>query len=636
MKKILLMMFALLYGNVYSQSTITSAQSGDWNATGTWVGSTVPSNGDNIVVDDSHDVTLNVTGVSINSLTIDVDGSLVVDNALTISGGANSSIQGELKVRNTVTVSAGNMTILTNAADAPFTPGKITVNAGKSLIFSNSATVLTNNGQLVIQSDSQNFGSVLFKGTAAYTGLPVVYNRFITGISTTGVNNWNTISSPVKFQQAAGIVSQTNLASNGSGASTVYGIGDYDNTSGANGVWDTFSETEADDEGSLTPGKGYQMVTDGTGSTIAFTGRFNDNSLSIAISEADNAGDAASATGTRWNLIGNPYTAYLSANVNASGASSFGSNHLLKTSNLNILHTNNQAIYVFNGSSYTTIGTSTSAASAVVAPGQAFMVGGKHDDGSTSFSFSTNMLTEDGSDDGFVGDPMEDNRAELFISLNQSDIDRRTEIYFLDDGSDAFTSADAGGIDFNYNSIYSRVVSGENDVDLAIQTLAFSEMTEKVIPIGLNVTAGEEMKISISHNTTPADLNVYLEDALEGTMTDLKAGDFTLTPSDSLDGVGRFFIHTTADTMSNGEVSTSMLNAYKEVNANYITLEGLATQTNNINVSLYNILGRKVLDTSLNNNVNTQTISTIGMSSGIYVIELESGNDRLTKKLIIQ
>jgi hypothetical protein len=34
--------------------------------------------------------------------------------------------------------------------------------------------------------------------------------------------------------------------------------------------------------------------------------------------------------------------------------------------------------------------------------------------------------------------------------------------------------------------------------------------------------------------------------------------------------------------------------------------------------------------------MNTQTISIIGMASGIYVIELESGNDRLTKKLIIQ
>ena len=31
--------------------------------------------------------------------------------------------------------------------------------------------------------------------------------------------------------------------------------------------------------------------------------------------------------------------------------------------------------------------------------------------------------------------------------------------------------------------------------------------------------------------------------------------------------------------------------------------------------------------------MGTQTISTVGLSAGIYVIELESGTDRLTKKL---
>ena len=159
-------------------------------------------------------------------------------------------------------------------------------------------------------------------------------------------------------------------------------------------------------------------------------------------------------------------------------------------------------------------------------------------------------------------------------------------------------------------------------------------MWDKVIPLGINALGGEEMTIGISHRTTPADLNIYLEDTEEGTMTNLLEGDFVYTPTSDLSGVGRFFIHMTADTMSNEEVSTSMLNAYKEIDASYITIEGLATQTNETNVSLYNILGREVLSTTLNNNMGTQTISTVGLSAGIYVIELESGTDRLTKKLI--
>ena len=101
------------------------------------------------------------------------------------------------------------------------------------------------------------------------------------------------------------------------------------------------------------------------------------------------------------------------------------------------------------------------------------------------------------------------------------------------------------------------------------------------------------MTISISHRTTPADLNIYLEDTEEGTMTNLLDGDYVLTPTSDLSGVGRFFIHMTADTMSSGEVSTSMLNAYKEIDASYITIEGLATQSNETKVSLYNILGRE-------------------------------------------
>ena len=161
-------------------------------------------------------------------------------------------------------------------------------------------------------------------------------------------------------------------------------------------------------------------------------------------------------------------------------------------------------------------------------------------------------------------------------------------------------------------------------------------MWDKVIPLGINALGGEEMTIGISHRTTPADLNIYLEDTEEGSMTNLLDGDYVLTPAGDLEGVGRFFIHMTADTMSNGEVSTSMLNAYKEIDASYITIEGLATQSNETKVSLYNILGREVLSTTLNNNMGTQTISTVGLSAGIYVIELESGSDRLTKKLLIQ
>ena len=65
-------------------------------------------------------------------------------------------------------------------------------------------------------------------------------------------------------------------------------------------------------------------------------------------------------------------------------------------------------------------------------------------------------------------------------------------------------------------------------------------------------------------------------------------------------------------------------------------MEGLAMQSGLTNVKLYSILGREVLSTSLNNSTNTQTISTEILSTGVYVIKLQSGNTLLTKKLIIK
>jgi len=161
-------------------------------------------------------------------------------------------------------------------------------------------------------------------------------------------------------------------------------------------------------------------------------------------------------------------------------------------------------------------------------------------------------------------------------------------------------------------------------------------MWDKTIPIGINANSGEELIISISYRTTPADLKVYLEDTEQNTLTNLVEEDYVLIPQMDIQGVGRYFIHTSAETMGSEEVSTSLLNVYNEVNTNFIIIEGLATQSSNTTVNLYNILGGKVIETVLNNSNNIHRLSIDSLSKGIYIIELQSDNDRLTKKLLIQ
>ena len=345
--------------------------------------------------------------------------------------------------------------------------------------------------------------------------------------------------------------------------------------------------------------------------------------------------DAAnSGSGRRWNLVANPYPSYLYLNTAADGT-----NNLI-TVNTSVGNQNIDgsfaAVYGWNpnktgGAGYESYDGNDTAK--YIAPGQGFFIAASSSS-SIDLDFTEAMQTVTGGDDFVVGDPVEYN--EIYLNIYNEDLlTGQTHLRFREGMSVGLDPSYDVGSFFQDDPISTRLVEDDSGVNLEHQNLPPSVMENVVVPLVINQSAGQEFRVNLNTASIP-DPNVYLEDVEEGTFTNLYEGDFTLTPSSDLSGAGRFFIHMTADTMSNEEVSTSMLNAYKEVNANYITLEGLATQSNNINVSLYTVLGRKVLSTTLNNNVNTQTISTLGMASGIYVIELESGTDRLTKKLIIQ
>ena len=52
--------------------------------------------------------------------------------------------------------------------------------------------------------------------------------------------------------------------------------------------------------------------------------------------------------------------------------------------------------------------------------------------------------------------------------------------------------------------------------------------------------------------------------------------------------------------------------------------------------TLYNILGMKVREKTLNNTAATQHISTQGLASGVYIIKIKVGEQGVSKKVIIQ
>jgi hypothetical protein len=507
MKKILLLIMIVSTSFAFSQRT--ASVTGNWNDTATWGGQSVPDLSTDVTVNNGVFLTVNVSAAC-NSIDA-VAGSLVqINSPLTITGSsANSVFAGTTNVGATLTITAGNFT----------NNGDFTVSPGNQVIFSNSSSTITNSDDIKLNSDSDEFSSFLYKGSSVTNTGSISYDRYVSEAynNASSTTAWDHTGSPLSGQSAGGIISQGDIADNGS----QFGIGTFDNTSGADGTWTFFTTSSAFAHGNMISGKGYIMGTD-NGSSIVFEGNIVTTSFSINITEGDSEGDVASATGSRWNLLANPFPAYLNVNSAAASASSYGSDYLMKTANLAVLHANNKNIYVNNGPGYTTITNLTAAADAVIAPGQGFFVGGLHGD-SGAFNFNTSMITEDGSDDGIPNfnngisaDTNDPDRAELFLSYNQNDL-IRTEIYFVEDenvtnGYDP--SYDAEIFSYENNPIYTRLISEDNGVDISVQGIPYSEMIDKVFSLGIHAESGEETIISISHNTTNPSLYVYLEDAL--------------------------------------------------------------------------------------------------------------------------
>ena len=539
-----------------------------------------------------------------------------------------------------VLIGSGTATLSTNALSFPSVEvasgATLEISAGNDVTISSSLNVLSfqsgnfiNNGTVNMNSDATNFSSLIIEGTA--TG-NITYNRWVNNVSSSSPSDanpgWDLVGSPV----LNGTLDPTTLATSDSN----YGILPFDNSSSSNGTW---TNTTSSGTFTTSTGVGYAMAKS-TAGTVAFTGVPNTfSNTNIAIT------NNTSGSGTHWNLIANPFPAFIALNGNAKTNSSATSSFLWYNTNssstpsTDVLGHNDfaEGIWYWDGTDYIAKNNSSSG-NLYAVPGQAFFISAES---SGNVSFRSGNLTTQASlnsgDDFIAGDEFDEDKAEIHISAMQNLIGNSTEIYFNEFGSDGLDKGyDTQSFPSSVNRIYSRLAENDPGVNLAIQTLSFDEMWDKTIPIGINAVSGEELIIGISYRTTPADLKVYLEDTELNTLTNLLEEDYVLVPQTDIEGVGRYFIHTSAETMSSDELSSTFLNVYKEVNADFITIEGLATQSSNTKLSLYNILGGKVLETVLDNSNNIHRLSIDSLSKGIYIIELQSFTHRITKKLLIQ
>ena len=562
------------------QNTWNGSISTNWNTAANWTENVVPVSGRSpIIAPTSNNPIINGNDGSSN------DGNVVLDN----------------------------ITIKSSAA--------LTIEKDGSL---NIAKDFNNQGTVTLNSDATEFASIVVGATA--TG-NITYNRWVNKTGPFEGNNWDFVGSPVKNQRIDNFVSANSGVLPNSG--DIYGIAKYFNEWDS---WEWYTDSNIGDD-IFNTGESYYTSTivtgDASGATLAFTGEIPTGTQTKEI--INNNG--TNTIGRRWEMVANPYASYIHGNP----ASGDAVNNFVKVNlDLNLLEPSFGAIYAWNGTGGYTIYNLSQINTATIAPGQGFWIAARQGT-PQQLQFTPAMQTVEGGDDFISGAPILLNYM-LNLKLYHGTTEKaKTSFYFqqgLSDGLD--TGYDAGALE-QTQAISSRLTENDQGYNMSINAMSIETVYNQSIPLVINQQEGQPFRVSISENTIPEEVNVYLEDVLNGTLTSLKDQDFELIAQSDLSEDGRFYIRFTTESLAiNDVLSPSNVTVFKLNTDNFITIKGLSPEMGKTTATLYNMLGMIVRSKTLNNTAATQQISTQGLASGVYIIKLKAGEQAVSKKVIIQ
>ncbi|MGB0879824.1 MAG: T9SS type A sorting domain-containing protein [Polaribacter sp.] len=417
---------------------------------------------------------------------------------------------------------------------------------------------------------------------------------------------WHYVSSPVVGQEYTntGWADSNHIATSASGNR---GIATYDNSAsiGAAGHWRYFQAASTDTE-LFETGIGYSLLTQaGTTlpNTYTFTGTYNTGDVMPAISQGV----------VNWNLLGNPYPSYLDIEA-------------FIAANASNLSAEFQAIYIWHQAS----GANKILTTGYIHPGQSFMIHSNVASGNASITeamqrplsqfYRTNTT-----------------HPSIKVTLSDGASTKNTQINYLENTTKGLDPGfDLGMFDDGTSSnsrIFTHLVEDNQGIAFGRQAVPNSDLESMVIPVGLKVVAGEEITFSLEALNLPTDVKVFLEDKVTNTFTRLDEAntDYTVTLSETLDGIGRFYIHTSASALTVDDAILSTVHVYK---SDVSTLRIVGLPQGNTTVKLYNVLGKQVLNTSFDN--DAKDISLPKLAKGVYIVAIQTAIGKLNKKIILE
>jgi hypothetical protein len=474
------------------------------------------------------------------------------------------------------------VTIPSGLDSYPTATGPVTVNS-----------VIMNNGSSLIAEDT--------------------FDGFINFNKTLVENEWFNIASPVVGQDMDEFARTQGLQVGPSTGN--YALGKYDN----NIVYPNWQYLHSTTTGTGLPfisGEG-RAVSVATNRDVTFTGTMPTEDVSIAITEG-----AYNGVLNYYNLIGNPYPSYIPS-------IDILTENDIKLKQLTLWfwdHTSS------NGGGYVTknlIHTDFK-----IAPGQGFFIQKMPGSEAVTFDFTEAMQSHSSANTFLSTNP---DNPEIKVTMSIGTNTKDTEIYYIQGTTTGWDNGYDSTI-FNPSDtfeLFSYLVSDNQGDGLAIQSLPPSNYEAMIIPLGVNVDTENlgTLEISATSLNLPAEINVYLEDKEDNTFTLLDdTSSFSTTLSSSLNGDGRFYLHTRT------ESSLSAPNDFEINNISMYTtseenLRIVGVQSGKASVVLYDILGKQILSTSFEGTGVNDILLPKHISEGVYIVRMKTVSGIINKKI---
>ncbi len=244
-----------------------------------------------------------------------------------------------------------------------------------------------------------------------------------------------------------------------------------------------------------------------------------------------------------------------------------------------------------------------------------------------SLAFSTTTSAQDDI-------PSEETHPTVRIGCHlQNNVYRSLLIGFMQNGSESYDSLDAYNVFNLSNDIY--FLAG--NTELMIQAVGPFATSTGCYPIGIESTIDGDVTFNFMETTNlPTTQDVYIYDNLLNIYTNIKLGTYTAFVAAGTQNT-RFSLR-----FSNTSLSTGTSNvATKEImiinsNTNHsLQINNNSSEVSLLSFALYNTAGQKVSEMNAINNQQL-SIDTNNFSKGVYVVNIQTTNGFVNKKIVIQ